>query len=252
MTIGLTELRRLNFADALYDTLFPARRGSRNQADLAYEVLWKKVVDQELRPGDRVIDAAIAEAAGVSRTPVREAIQRMVGDGLLEALPRGARVARLSPEDADQQYDYRTALEVFAAQRAAPLVPEAEVRRLLDAFAELRRRLEQPGAQHDPALALDIVHQDMRLHQLLLFHGGNSYIARALATIWARQTVYGIALTRTSGWTEQGIADHEAILRTLLTRDAHAAGQAMERHIQRVKDRVRSELFGQPAPASGP
>jgi DNA-binding GntR family transcriptional regulator len=246
LTIALTELRRLNFADVLYEIVSPAQRGARNQADLAYEALWKKVVNQELRPGDRVIDAAIAEEAGVSRTPVREAIQRMVGDGLLEALPRGARVARLSLEDAEQQYDFRTALEVFAARRAAPLVPETEVRRLLDVFAALRRRLEQPGAQYDPALALDIVHHDMRLHQMLLFHGGNSYVARALATIWARQTVYGIALTRSSGWTGQGIADHQAILHTLLTRDAEAAGEAMERHIQRVKDRVRRELFGMP------
>lgn len=244
MSIGLTELRRLKFADAMYEVLFPRSAAPRGQVESMYEYLWKQIVDQELRPGDRVVDAAIAEAAGVSRTPVREAIQRLIQDGLLEELPRGVRVARPAPEEVAHLYDYRIALETFAARQAALAVPPAEVERLLKEGRSLRARLRLPGAQHDPQVAVDFVRYDVGLHQWLIQAGGNPYLAQAMAAVRGRLVMFTVHGTRVPGWMEQRIGEHEAILHALLARDAASAAATIGQHIGRAKQRVLRAFFG--------
>jgi len=247
VSINLSELRGLNFADAMYGVLFPGEREPCGQSEIAYEFLWKKIVDQQLRPGDRVIDAALASEAGMSRTPLREAIQRLVQDGLLEALPRGVRVASLTVNDTEHLYDYRTALETSSARQAATAIAQTDVRGLLAEGRSLQVRVRAPGGQHDPHVAIDFMRYDVALHQLLLHSVGNPYITRALATIHARFSVFQVAGARVPGRIERGIADHERILVALLARDGAVASDAMEAHIQRVKYRVLADFFGVPA-----
>ena len=244
MTIGLTELSRLNFAEAMYEVLFPRAREPRGQTEAMYEFVWKKIVNQELRPGERVLDAAIASEAGVSRTPVREAIQRLVQDELLEDLPRGVRVARPTGENVAHLYDYRCALETFAARRAAGALPLEVVDRLLDEGERLRERLVAPGAQHDPGVAIAFIQYDMGLHQLVLHSGGNPYLSRALAAIHGRLSVFHVAGTRNPNRLLNGIAEHHTILDAMRRGDAAVAGTAMEAHVQRVKHAILSEYFG--------
>ena len=250
MSLRLRELRRLNFADSMYRIVFPAGAGSRDQAAPLYEFLWKKIVDQELRPGDGVVEAAIAAEAGVSRTPVREAIQRLVQDGLLEHRPRGVRVAMVTPEETIDLYDYRAALETFAARRATPRLPREEIRRLLRESDDLTTRLAAPGGRHDPQVAIDSMRQDLRLHQLLGNAAGNAKIIRALAAIQARLSLFQVAGTRIPGRMEQTQREHRAILQALLEQDADGAASAMAAHLEQVKTQILADVFDQPAAAT--
>lgn len=244
MSIGLTELRQLRFADRMYDVLFPRAGRPRSETEGVYQFLWKQIVDQQLRPGDRVLDAAIAEQAGVSRTPVREAIQRLVQDGLLEALPRGVRVARMTAEAVEGLYDYRAALETFAARRAAPVLAVATVEGLLAEGEALHTRLQAPGGQHDPVVATDFLRYDLSLHHLLLDRGGNAYFARAFATIQARLSVFQVAGTRVPSRMTQSLDEHAGILQALLAHNAAAAAATMAAHIEAAKASVLANVVG--------
>ncbi|WP_420032066.1 GntR family transcriptional regulator [Streptomyces sp. cg28] len=90
------------------------------------------------RPGTRLRERELAEALGVSRVPVREALMRLAGEGLVVLEPRrGARVRRLTLRDVDELFDLRLSLEVFAARRAAEIVERggdhAGLRAVMDA-----------------------------------------------------------------------------------------------------------------------
>lgn len=247
MVLSLSPLETFQFADGMYTLLFPDANERTGQTELVYKFVWKKIVDQQLRPGERVRDSAIAAAAGVSRTPVREAIQRLVQDGLLEELPRGVRVTHLTAADVEHLYEYRTVLEVYATRRAAAKIPEHDIRHLRDAGEQIRERLLAPGGQYDPHVAIARLRYDITLHQLLLHHGGNPYIMRAKASIQARLSVFQVGTTRFPTRLVEAIDDHEEILDCLARRDADAAGNAMEAHIQRVKYRILADFFGMPA-----
>lgn len=251
MSISLTELRQLNFADAMYRIVFPNAQETPSQAASMYEFVWKKIVDQELRPGDRVVDLAIAEAAGVSRTPVREAIQRLVQDGLLERLQRGVRVAVPTPTDTVELYDYRIALETFAARRAALQLPQEEVERLLAENEALVCRLRAPSGRHDPQVALDATRWDLSLHHLLLQYGGNSLIRRAMAALQARLSLFQVAGTRIPGHLEEMQRQHRAIIDGLRLRDAVQTSDALEDHLELSKRSVLTNFFGKPGASPG-
>ena len=252
MSINLTELRRLNFADSMFRIIFPDAAEPANQTALLYEFLWKKIVDQELRSGDRVVDLAIAAEAGVSRTPVREAMQRLVQDGLLERLPRGVRVAVMTPAALIEIYDYRAALETFAARRAATRLSPEEIRRLLQDADVILHRLAVPGGEHDPLVTLDFMRQDLALHQILLRYGGNSYIARAMAALQARLSIFQVAGTRVPGRMMTSQREHNAILQAVRLRDADGAARAMGTHMEQVKRLVLAEYFGQESAEEDP
>lgn len=247
MTIGFVTLQHFHFAEEIYTLLFPNAHQRTGQTEVAYAFLWKKIVDQQLRPGERVRDATIAAEAGVSRTPVREAIQRLVQDGLLDELPRGVRVTHLSADNVEHLYDYRTALEAYATRRAAEKIPYQDIERLLAAGEEIRERLLAPGGQYDPHVAVDRLRYDVTLHQLLLQHGGNPYITHARASIQVRLSIFQVATTRFPTRLVEAIDDHKEILDALARRDANAAGDAMETHIQRVKHRILADFFSRPA-----
>jgi len=89
-------------------------------SERAYQTLRTEILDWSLPPGAGLGEVEQAERLGISRTPVREALSRLVADGLAEqATGRGAVVADLSLEQADQLFDLRIALESLLARRAA-------------------------------------------------------------------------------------------------------------------------------------
>lgn len=101
--------------------------GSMRASEKAYHALRAEILDWTLPPGAALGEVEQAERLGISRTPVREALSRLVADGLAEQSPgRGAVVAELSLEQADHLFDLRIALESLLARRAAErATPEA-------------------------------------------------------------------------------------------------------------------------------
>src|SRR5713226_2530768 len=90
--------------------------------DTAYEAVRQMILSGEAEAGSRLGEAELAETLGLSRTPVREALQRLGADGLVDVLPhRGARVARWTRDDLAEIFELRSLLEPYAAARAARL-----------------------------------------------------------------------------------------------------------------------------------
>ena len=133
----------------------------------------------EWAPGERIPEARLARRLNVSRTPVREAVRRLVAAGVLEQAPNEApRVRSMNTQELGQLYDLRIELEGYAAERAAAVATPAQKRRLVDAaegFAELRGALS-PGAKLDATLMRRVFRVDQRFHHALNRAAGNPWL----------------------------------------------------------------------------
>jgi len=115
-------------------------------ADQTYEVIRQQIFDGTLEPGRRLVEADLALDIKVSRTPVREALQRLGADGLVELLPhRGARVREWTVDDLREIYELRAALEPLAADRAASRITPADCDRLAALCDEMEACLDDSG-----------------------------------------------------------------------------------------------------------
>jgi len=198
--------------------------------EAAYERLKELIVGGRLQPGERLSEPALAGSLGVSRTPVREALQRLAQEGLVEVQPgRGARVRTLTPAEVAEVYEVRALIEGEAAGRAAGRCDEAGLTRLEEALAEL-----ESAAPGDYAAQIAA---DARFHSLLVAAAGNGVLERLfhdLDSALALTRQYSRDLNQTPETRQQ----HHAITAAIRRRDPEAARAAAILHVLAFKDTV--------------
>src|SRR5690606_6928498 len=113
---------------------------SRSLAQQAAEVVRRRILSGEIKPGEKLREEKLAGELGISRPPLREALRLLESEGLLEALPRrGVTVAPLSEKDAWEIATLRSALERTAMELALPVSPEqlVDCRKALDTMRQV-------------------------------------------------------------------------------------------------------------------
>src|SRR5882757_1316895 len=147
--------------------------------DQTVEVLREAIIRGEIRPGSRINEAELADKLGISRGPLREAIQRVGAEGLIEfQRNRGAFVRELGLDDVRLIYDARQALEGAAAERIAREASNTEIanlrRHLTEADAVLRSRDGTTGDVGTPSM----LQTAQSFHVMILQMCGNPYLQR--------------------------------------------------------------------------
>ncbi|HMA34067.1 MAG TPA: GntR family transcriptional regulator [Chloroflexia bacterium] len=217
-------------SDAIQQTLLGSQ---------VYDLLWQRIIRHQLRPGDKLSDLRLSEELGVSRTPVREALQRLAQDGIVRAEHRrGFYVAHFSRADVREIYDVRTALEVLAVHLALPQLTDAELDAAQAALDDIWQRLEAG----DPTVHEAFLPVDRAFHELLVRVAGNRRLEAMMTALQAQVRVfqfYGIHFQQIM---KNSLAQHQAILTAMQQRDQTAAEAAMAGHIQAVKEWVLTEF----------
>ena len=202
-------------------------------ADRAYQDLRRRILDSQLPPGSALSVPALARSLNISRSPVREAVQRLIHDGLATHAPhRGAEVARLEISDLLEIYVVKEALVGLAGRLAAPRLTQRDVE-------DLRRMI----AEQEDALGAD-THQSQYMAMDVAFHGlinrvaGNSTLLDTLAQFDTRTS-----LAFPSAWSEQeyarlSVQEHRAIADALIAGDADLAERASASHVRNVRNRL--------------
>lgn len=199
-----------------------------SQPQRAYELIRRMILDNRLSPGTCVLQEALAEAVGVSRTPVREALIRLEKEGLVEIRPRhGMYVKPVSADSMREIYDVLTALEGLAARRLAErgLVP-AEMAALLRAVEEMDVAL----ATEDLAAWADA---DDRFHQLLVEFAGNERLTTMVSTVVDQAFRVRRLTLKLRPKPFASNADHRALLKAIEDRDADGAYAVHTSHRRR-------------------
>ena len=214
------------------------RRGlKQSYSSAAYDALKQRILDNEMAAGFQATEHEMAEALGMSRTPVREAMIRLANEGLIEIRPRhGMRVLPVSARDMREIYDILTALESAAAERLARQGLSDEQSDELDAaVAEMDRALERDdlGAW---------ARADERFHMLLVEFCGNRRLKSLVGNMWGQAHRVRMVTLRLRPRPTQSNVDHRALVQALRRRDWEAARRLHREHRVRAGDTLVSLL----------
>lgn len=220
----------------LTDLLPRAESESGSLVDAIHRTLREAILAGSLPPGFRLREIALATHFDCSTTPVREAIRRLVSEGLAKLYPRrGAVVTSLTTAEVDHLYETRLVLETYATRKGAERRPSdgdlAPVRDVLH-----RQQALAPGTTHGASL-------DAEFHQVLTALAGNPVIAdlvlRCTRQIEAVQSRYAASV---DDGLEHAIRAHEAIYEAVRAGDADAAEQLMREHLEWNRDAVAESV----------
>ena len=200
-------------------------------ADVAYEALRQMILAGQARAGSKLGEAEMAEVLGLSRTPVREALQRLDADGLVELLPhRGARVVSWTPADLEEIFELRGQLEPYGAARAARRGLSLH---LLDELDGLCAQMEKCAADHDfPRLA----ELNSRLHGAVIAGSGNGRLADLVKTVIHVPIVTGTFARYDAIALQRSMGHHRELVAALRARDPAWAQAVMTSHIRAAAD----------------
>jgi DNA-binding GntR family transcriptional regulator len=194
-----------------------------------YRALQKAILTGALAPTERIRDQELALRLGVSRTPVREALQRLEDEGLVETAPRAStRVAPLDATAARQAYPVVAALYALATRLAAPSITMTDLAALREANETLARMIASP----DSATVLQAIAVDDRFHQVFFDRCGNREIERTLERLLPkiRRLEYA-RFASLSGM--QSVRQHEAMIDACVRGDADEAARLAEENCLR-------------------
>jgi DNA-binding GntR family transcriptional regulator len=207
-------------------------------ADRVCEELRIAIIRGELSQGAKLNEPLLAARYGISRGPLREALRRLEGLGLVDHVPHaGARVTRLDREEMLHIYDVREALEGMAARLAASHVTREEV-------AELNALLEQHAeqVQADEGRAYFQHEGNLDFHYRIVLASRNPKLIQLLASdLYHRVRMYRYQSSQRSLRPEQALLEHRRIVDALADGDDEVAELLMRRHIQRARRAIAEQ-----------
>lgn len=208
----------------------------------AFNRLLQAIATGELKPGQRIRQAALASQLNISRQPISHALQLLKHEGLVrDAGRQGVEVAPIDPEYMRQLYQARKALEVAAAGLAAQRVADRNAP--LKDIEALRKAVEHGKQAYDEGGPVDVlVRADYDFHTALYQLSGNTAIAQMLNARWAhvmRSMLVALDDPDTPGraWEE-----HDAIADAVLSGNVLEATELAARHLQRASTEMYQRL----------
>ena len=191
----------------------------------AYELILDAIDVGVYRPGDRLVESELADRFGVSRTPIREALQRLETQRLLARDGRSLIVASLNHNQLAELYAVRAELEALAARLAAQHAAPEEIKVLRDMVDEDKNLLDKPE---------ELARTNRRFHKQLHLASHNRYLVQQLDMVHRTMALLATTSLAAEGRAENAVGEHEAIVQAIESRDGDAAGAALRAHISRA------------------
>ncbi|MEV5836893.1 GntR family transcriptional regulator [Nocardia sp. NPDC052112] len=202
-------------------------RGTQGKA-IAVERLRRAVRQGEVAPGQRLVEAELVEQFGVTRGSVRAAIDELVAEGLIERIHnRGARVRRVTKQQAVEILECRRALEGLIAAKAAENASPADVERL-------RRYADQLTAAVRESAPLKYSELNHEVHAVLAEIAGQSTASDLIGRLNTQVVRFQFQLSLRPGRPQTSLAEHLAVIDAVIAHDPAGAEQAMRAHLDSV------------------
>jgi DNA-binding GntR family transcriptional regulator len=215
------------------------------------DYLIEAIVKGELSAGHKISEPELAKALNVSRGPLREALMRVEGLGLIERIPHvGARVIEFSPAKLVELYAVREALEGMAARLAARNISDDEVEVLKTVLDT-----HQEHINHVDGQSYFRQHGDFDFHYMIIKASRNQHLISLLCNeLYHLLRMYRYQSPRSHSRPSEALNEHHAILRAITNRDEELSEMLMRRHIsgsrQLIEQQIISEAIDNPCSAS--
>ncbi len=200
--------------------------GTVPKTEQIYRSLRKSIIRLERPPGIALSEKDLCTAFGVSRTPVREALQRLAEEDLVDVFPHsGTYVSRISFKEAEEGFVIRNALEIESVRRASTFITDPQILHLQDIIKRMRRILDENRL-------VDYIDEDDALHESIAVYS-------ALPRIWKFINLAKVHLDRmrqlsapVPGHLSEVTEQHAAIVHALSRRNVKQAELAMRIHLE--------------------
>ena len=188
----------------------------------AYSLVLAAIDEGVYLPGDRLVESELAERFGVSRTPVREALQRLETQSVLVRDGRSMVVSSLDHDQLGELYVVRAELESLAARLAAQHAAPEEVRVLREMVNQDMELLGQPQA---------LSRANRRFHKQLHLASHNRYLIQQLEMVHRTMALMATTTFAVEGRDSTALDEHSTIVKAIEDRDGDAAAKALKAHI---------------------
>lgn len=194
--------------------------------DVVFQTLRRAIITGEFAPGERLMEIALANQLGVSRTPVREAIRKLELEGLVVMIPRkGAQVAKITEDNLRDVIEVRSALEEFAASLACQRINKEEKQEL----TKLHNQFET--AVENEAGILEIIEKDEQFHEAIVRATKNKRLITILSSLREQFYRYRMEYVKDTNNRSQLVKEHEAMMNAIFHGNAEEATRIMKIHL---------------------
>lgn len=191
----------------------------------AYDLILHAIDIGTYKPGDRLVESELAERFGVSRTPIREALQRLETQSLLSRDGRSLIVASLDHNEMAELYVVRSELEALAARLAARHATEEEILVLHQMIDEDEALVGDP-----PALS----RANRRFHRQVHLASHNRFLVRQLDLVYRSMALMTTTSLAAAGRGATALKEHRQVVDAIAARDSDAAYAALKAHISKA------------------
>ncbi len=204
--------------------------------EAAYQAIKHRIITCAFKPGEYLNEAYISSALGIGRTPVHQAIDRLMLDGLVEVIPRkGVIVKPVSFDEIMQIVEVRLLNESYCVRLAAERAGHDDVAQLSDILARARQWTEARNSEHLMLL-------DREFHATIARASQNSVLRDTLMKLHDRSLRFWFISLNRPGQHESVQGQHEAVLAAIKDRDPDGAREAMQAHIEAFRKNLIESL----------
>ena len=208
--------------------------------DVVFNTLRRAILKGELEPGERLMEIALANKLGVSRTPIREAIRKLELEGLVIMIPRkGAEVADITEKSLRDVLEVRKALEELAVQLACEKITQEELEELEKAGENFKKVLNRSKD------ITEVAEADVRFHDVIYMATDNQKLIHLLNKLREQMYRYRVEYLKNPDVHEQLTQEHEEIVYHIKRREKVEATavtcQHIDNQVSAVTDKIRTK-----------
>lgn len=202
-----------------------------------YQILRDDICAGKYEPGFWLQEQELAQALGVSRSPVREALRQLVADGLVIEVPnKGVFVKEFTLRDIDEIFDMRVMLESYGIQRSRKNLTAIRRQKLF----ELLEKLEKSCAAGDME---SYVRLDEELHIRVVELGGNSLVESTYDRVRSMNQQFRVLSLTSHQRFEESMEEHRRLIHALAVGDVAGAGETMRVHLELARRTIKEQLI---------
>lgn len=209
---------------------------NRNLYERVYLHIKNKILNNELKPGSRVEYDSLIEELGVSRTPLRDALNMLDQEGLIEIKPRaGTFISTPKVKDIEEIYDIRKGLERQAVHLASSFISMTDLEKLKSEVEEAEIAMKRGDLE-------PFFNSDRNFHQTIIRHSRNQRLIDIMDRLEAQVKWFGIIMTINFDRPKQASDMHKQIIEAMHESKIGEAKQLMEEHIEQVKNSILEDF----------
>ncbi len=211
---------------------------SLTHADRVFQTLQSAITKGEIKPGSKISETELAQSYGVSRGPLREALQRLESRGLIERIAHvGNRVVSLNLKELLEVYEVRESLEGLACRLAAENMSDEDI-------ASLNALLEKHAADTElqSGHAYFQKEGDLDFHHQIVKGAKNEHLSKMIfSDMYHLLRMYRYQCSLSEGRPQKALKEHQAILDAIADRDGDLAEMLMRKHIRRARNNIAQQ-----------